>query len=70
MNKPSALGNLQKLSDVAKKVTKGETFLKLDKIYTVEQVRKKFSKLEELADSFRTNGIIEPLVVHEEPDGR
>lgn len=70
MNKPSALGNLQKLSDVAKKVTKGETFLKLDKIYTVVQVRKKFSKLEELADSFRTNGIIEPLVVHEEPDGR
>lgn len=70
MNKPSPLGNLKKLSDVAKMVTKAEAFLKLEKIYTVVQVRKKFRKLEELADSFRTNGIIEPLVVHEESDGR
>ena len=69
MNAP--LGNgLRKLSDVAKKVTQGETFMKLDKIYTASQVRKKFRNLEELAENFRFNGIIEPLVVHQEPDSR
>lgn len=69
MNVP--LGNsLNKLSDVAKKVTQGETFMKLDRIYTASQVRKKFRHLEDLAENFRLNGIIEPLVVHQEPDGR
>jgi len=70
MNKPNPLGNLKKLSEVAKMVTKAETTLKLDRIYTTTQVRKKFRNLDELAESFRVNGIIEPLVVHEEPDGR
>lgn len=69
MNSPLG-SNLRKLSDVAKKVNQGETFMKLDKIYTTSQVRKKFRNLEELAENFRMNGIIEPLVVHQEPDGR
>jgi ParB family chromosome partitioning protein len=69
MNAPLG-SNLKKLSDVAKKVNQGETFMKLDKIYTTTQVRKKFRNLEELAENFRLNGIIEPLVVHQEPDGR
>ncbi|MDM5181735.1 ParB/RepB/Spo0J family partition protein [Massilia sp. DJPM01] len=69
MNAP--LGNgLNKLSTVAKKVTQGETFMKIAKIYTASQVRKKFRNLEELAENFKLNGIIEPLVVHQEPDGR
>lgn len=69
MNAP--LGNgLNKLSTVAKKVTQGETFMKIAKIYTTGQVRKKFRNLEELAENFKLNGIIEPLVIHQEPDGR
>lgn len=69
------LGNLKKLSDVAKMVVTKPTVqadrdLPLDQIYTTVQVRKKFRNLEELAESIRELGIIEPLVVHEEPDGR
>ena len=33
-------------------------------------MRKTFRNLEELAESFKLNGIIEPLVVHVEADGR
>lgn len=74
MNKPSPLGNLSKLSDVAKMVVKpaqkADEIMKLDRIYTMPQVRTIFRGLEKLAASFKENGIIEPLVVHEEPDGR
>lgn len=74
MNK-NPLGNLKKLSDVAKMVVTKPTVqadrdLALDQIYTTVQVRKKFRNLEELAESIRELGVIEPLVVHEEPDGR
>lgn len=44
--------------------------LDLSKIYVKIQVRKKFRNIEELAESIKLNGIIEPLIVHEEPDGR
>lgn len=69
------LGNLKKLSDVAKMVVtkptvQADRVLPLDQIYTTVQVRKKFMNLEALAESIRELGIIEPLVVHEEPDGR
>lgn len=70
MTKPSPLGNLKKLSDVAKTATKADAFLNLDKIYAVVQVRTIFRNLEELADDFRINGILQPVVVHEEADGR
>lgn len=42
----------------------------LSKIFVKIQVRKKFRNIEELAESIKLNGIIEPLIVHEEPDGR
>ena len=64
--------NLGRLSAVAKIAVKGndETEVDLDKLFSLKQVRQKFSNLEELAESIRINGIIEPLVVHAEADGR
>lgn len=77
MNKNRLGGNLGKLSDVAKMVVTRATptvapdqYLELSKIYTTTQVRKTFKNLKELSESIREHGIIEPLVVHAEPDGR
>ncbi|WP_459203472.1 ParB/RepB/Spo0J family partition protein (plasmid) [Ralstonia pseudosolanacearum] len=67
--------NLGKLSAVAqiavqKPTQAPDAEIELSKLYSVKQVRKKFRNLEELAESFKLNGIIEPLVVHEEANGR
>lgn len=64
--------NLGRLSAVAQIAVKSniKTEIDLDKLFSLKQVRQKFSNLEELAESIRVNGIIEPLVVHEEVDGR
>ena len=66
--------NLGKLSAVAQIAVKpaqpADAEIELARIYSVKQVRKTFRNLEELAESFKLNGIIEPLVVHEEADGR
>ena len=67
--------DLGKLSSVAKiAVNKRpqpiDAEIELERIFSVGQVRKRFLNLEELAESFRLNGILEPLLLHEEPDGR
>lgn len=66
--------NLGKLSAVAqiavKPVQPADAEIDLERLYSVKQVRKTFRNLEELAESFKLNGIIEPLVVHEDADGR
>ena len=66
--------NLGKLSAVAQIAVKpaqpADAEIELSRIFSVKQVRKTFRNLEELAESFKLNGIIEPLVVHEEADGR
>lgn len=66
--------NLGKLSAVAqiavKPVQPADAEIELARIFSVKQVRKKFRNLEELAESFKLNGIIEPLVVHEEVDAK
>lgn len=66
--------NLGKLSAVAKIALKppvqADAEIELSRIFSVKQVRMKFANLEELAASIKQNGIAEPLVVHEEPDGR
>ena len=66
--------NLGKLSAVAqiavKPVQPADAEIGLERIFSVKQVRKKFRNLEELAESFKLNGIIEPLVVHEEADAK
>lgn len=65
------VAGLKRLSDVAKMATQEpDGTLKLSKIYTVKQVRTQFRDLESLAQSIRENGIIEPLIVHEEVGGR
>jgi len=67
--------NLGKLSAVAqiavnKPAQAPDAEIELSRIFSVKQVRKTFRHLEELAESFKLNGIIEPLVVHAEADGR
>lgn len=66
--------NLSRLSAVAQIAVKpqqpADAELDLSRIFSAKQVRKSFRNLEELAESFKLNGIIEPLVVHEEADGR
>jgi ParB family chromosome partitioning protein len=71
INKKPGL-NLGKLSAVAqiavaKPTQPADAKIELSRIFSVKQVRKTFRNLEELAESFKLNGIIEPLVVHEEP---
>jgi ParB family chromosome partitioning protein len=75
---PKKLGlNLGKLSAVAQIAVQKpvatqapDAEIDLSRIYSVKQVRTKFGNLEDLVESFKLNGIIEPLVVHEEADGR
>jgi len=67
--------NVGKLSDVAKLVPKNpsqlaEAKVAISLIDARPQVRTKFINLEELAESFKLNGIIEPLVLHAEDNGR
>ena len=73
INKKAGL-NLGKLSAVAQIAVKpnqpADAEIALSRIYSIKQVRKTFRNLEELAESFKLNGIIEPLVVHEEVDAK
>ncbi|KVV25103.1 chromosome partitioning protein ParB [Burkholderia cepacia] len=67
--------NLTRLSAVAqiavaKPSQPADTEIELDRIYSVPQVRQKFVNIEELAASIKLNGMVEPIVVHEEADGK
>jgi len=64
-----SLGKLSAVAQiaVAKPTQPADAKIELSRIFSVKQVRKTFRNLEELAESFKLNGIIEPLVVHEEP---
>ncbi len=74
--KPVKLGlSLGKLSAVAqialnKPTQAPDAEIELALIYTLKQVRTTFLHLEELAESIKQLGIIEPLVLHAEADGR
>lgn len=66
-----SLGKLSAIAQIAVKPAQpADAEIELSRIYSVKQVRKTFRNLEELAESIKLNGIIEPLVVHEEADGR
>lgn len=66
-----SLGNLAAAAQNAQKPRPvADTELDLSKIYTKRQVRTLFRDLSSLAESIRVKGIIEPLLVHEESDGR
>lgn len=68
LGKLSAVAQIAVQKPVATQAPDAE--IDLGRIYSVKQVRTKFGNLEDLAESFKLNGIIEPLVVHEEADGR
>lgn len=73
MKKPGLdLGKLSSVAKIAvnKRPQPADAEIELAKIFSQSQVRKHFRHLEELAESIRLNGIIEPIVVHEEADGR
>lgn len=65
---------LGKLSSVAqlvlnKPVPKADAEIALTRIFSKKQVRRKFTNLEELAESIKVHSLIYPLLVHEEADG-
>ena len=63
------LGKLSAVAQIAINPSRpADAQIELARIYSVSQVRKTFRNLDELAESFKLNGIIEPLVVHEEVD--
>lgn len=72
MNAKLNLGRLSAVAQMAvqKPAQAPDAEIELSRLYSLKQVRMKFRNLEELAESFKLNGIIEPLVVHEEADGR
>lgn len=65
-----SLGKLSAVAQIAVRQQPADAEIELSRIYSVKQVRTKFTNLEELAASFKLNGIAQPLVVHEEADGR
>lgn len=71
MAKPKLnLSNFTGVMSNATAATKPDAELDLAQIYTTTQVRKTFDNLSELADSIKLNGIIQPVIVHAESDGR
>lgn len=67
-----SLGRLSAVAQIAvqRPAQAPDAEIELSLIYSIKQVRKNFRNLEELAESFKLNGIIEPLIVHVETDGR
>jgi ParB family transcriptional regulator, chromosome partitioning protein len=73
LTKPKPALTLDKLSSVAqiavqKPVQPADAEIDISLLFSVKQVRRSFRNLDDLAESFKRNGIIEPLVVHEEID--
>lgn len=66
-----SLGRLSAVAQIAvRPVQPPDAEIDLGRIYSFKQVRRTFRNLEELAESIKLNGLIEPLVVHDEGDGR
>ena len=72
--KPTSLASLSKLTTLKKKLDSNQLAVKhyeelnLDDIYSIEQPRKKFRKIEELAQSMKELGQQTPITVN--PDGK
>ena len=72
--KPTSLASLSKLNTLKKKLDANQLGVKhyeelnLDDIYSIEQPRKKFRKIEELAQSMKELGQQTPITVN--PDGK
>lgn len=69
--------DFKRLSEVSKVVVQAapeakrpDAVVPIDRIFSVTQVRKIFVDIDVLAEDIKQNGLIQPLVVTQEPDGR
>jgi len=75
MDKPSPMSPflgraLEQLQETRSKPTTAPTTLPLSALYTQAQPRRRFERIEELAESIRAQGVLQPLLVKPDGDGR
>ena len=75
MDKPSPMSPflgraLEQLQETRSKPTTAPTTLPLSALYTQGQPRRRFERIEELAESIRVQGVLQPLLVKPDGDGR
>ena len=61
---------LEQLQETRSKPTTAPTTLPLSALYTQAQPRRRFERIEELAESIRAQGVLQPLLVKPDGDGR
>ena len=75
MDKPSPMSPflgraLEQLQETRSKPTTAPATLPLSALYTQAQPRRRFERIEELAESIRAQGVLQPLLVKPDGDGR
>lgn len=75
MDKPSPMSPflgraLEQLQETRSKPTTAPTTLPLSALYTQAQPRRRFERIEELAESIRAQGVLQPLLVKPDGDGQ
>lgn len=75
MDKPSPMSPflgraLEQLQETRSKPTTAPTTLPLSALYTQAQPRRRFERIEELAESIRAQGVLQPLLVKLDGDGQ
>jgi len=75
MDKPSPMSPflgraLEQLQETRSKPTTAPTTLPLSTLYTQAQPRRRFERIEELAESIRAQGVLQPLLVKPDGDGQ
>ena len=75
MDKPSPMSPflgraLEQLQETRSKPTTAPTTLPLSALYTQGQPRRRFERIEELAESIRVQGVLQPLLVKPDGDGQ
>lgn len=75
MNKTSPMSPflgraLEQLQETRSKPTTAPTTLPLSALYTQAQPRRRFERIEELAESIRAQGVLQPLLVKPDGDGQ
>jgi len=61
---------LEQLQETRSKPTTAPTTLPLSALYTQAQPRRRFERIEELAESIRAQGVLQPLLVKPDGDGQ
>ena len=75
MDKPSPMSPflgraLEQLQETRSKPTTAPTTLPLSALYTQAQPRRRFERIEQLAESIRAQGVLQPLLVKPDGDGQ